>query len=222
MLEYRDDEVTAPHHVLLIGPHPIVLAPVVECLTSAGFDVSTSGTIDAGVAAASSSTPGIIVLDQATPPGVVGAVTRLLAAIPSLRVLVLADDLSIDAVGSAVDAGVVGYVSKSVTCEGLVSAVEDVIRAGASFDPAAAAALVQRERAPRASELFSDRERQVLELVVRGFANKQIARQMGISDRTVKAHLTKAFQRIGATNRTQAALMARRMGFTESPVPQAS
>ena len=60
---------------------------------------------------------------------------------------------------------------------------------------------------------LSDREREVLGLVADGLANKQIARRLGISERTVKAHLTSIFQRIGVTDRTQAALWAERNGL---------
>jgi DNA-binding NarL/FixJ family response regulator len=61
--------------------------------------------------------------------------------------------------------------------------------------------------------LLSDREREVLALVADGLANKQIARSLGISERTVKSHLTSVFQRIGVSDRTQAALWAKRNGL---------
>jgi DNA-binding CsgD family transcriptional regulator len=60
---------------------------------------------------------------------------------------------------------------------------------------------------------LSDREREVLALVGAGLANKQIARRLGISEKTVKAHLTRVFAQIGVTDRTQAALWARRNGI---------
>ena len=66
---------------------------------------------------------------------------------------------------------------------------------------------------PAPGAALTDRERQVLRLVARGLANKQIARYLGIAERTVKAHLTSAFQRIGAADRTQAALWAQRHGL---------
>ena len=136
--------------------------------------------------------------------------------------MVLADDLGRSAVEAAIDAGVVGYVSKDVDTDRLASAVEDVIHAGAWFDPAAAAVLVKREREPVAIDEISAREREALVLVASGLANKQIAKEMGIADRTVKAHLSRVFQRIGATNRTQAALWARRAGLVEETSLQAS
>jgi DNA-binding NarL/FixJ family response regulator len=76
---------------------------------------------------------------------------------------------------------------------------------------------VTRRRRRRATQgpkdQLSDREREVLVLVADGLANKQIARHLGISERTVKAHLTSIFQRIGVTDRTQAALWAERNGL---------
>ena len=65
-------------------------------------------------------------------------------------------------------------------------------------------------------EELSDREREVLTLLAEGLANKQIARRLGISEKTVKAHLTHVFRRIGVTDRTQAALWAERNGFLGS------
>ena len=79
----------------------------------------------------------------------------------------------------------------------------------APLDPRAGRALLNRQRERQIRAELSQREREVLELVTQGLANKQIARRLGISERTVKAHLTNIFQRIGVTDRTQAALWAR-------------
>jgi DNA-binding NarL/FixJ family response regulator len=70
--------------------------------------------------------------------------------------------------------------------------------------------LLTQHGRPEPGAGLTDREREVLRLVARGLANKQIARHLGITERTVKAHLTSAFQRIGATDRTQAALWVAR------------
>ena len=82
---------------------------------------------------------------------------------------------------------------------------------GAVLDPKAARALLdrQRGRTPTATAVsLSAREQEVLLLVREGLANKQIARRLGIAERTVKAHLTNVFSRLGVTDRTQAALWA--------------
>lgn len=74
--------------------------------------------------------------------------------------------------------------------------------------------LAARTTAPSAE--LSDREREVLVLVAGGLANKQVARRLGISEKTVKGHLTRVFQTIGVTDRTQAALWAERNGLLKT------
>ena len=81
-----------------------------------------------------------------------------------------------------------------------------------TLTPRAAAALLSARRDRPAEVRLTAREREVLGLVVEGLANKQIARRMGISEKTVKGHLTNLFQRIGVADRTQAALWAERTG----------
>ena len=85
---------------------------------------------------------------------------------------------------------------------------------------AAAELLAERQvRAPADAMDLTAREREVLTLVVEGLANKQIARRLGISEKTVKGHLTNLFQRIGVADRTQAALWAERNGILRDPGP---
>jgi DNA-binding NarL/FixJ family response regulator len=77
--------------------------------------------------------------------------------------------------------------------------------------------LLTRRTTQAPQDQLSDREREVVGLVADGLANKQIARHLGISERTVKAHLTSVFQRIGVTDRTRAALWAERNGLRRGP-----
>jgi DNA-binding NarL/FixJ family response regulator len=86
--------------------------------------------------------------------------------------------------------------------------VRAVYEGGSPLDPKAARVLLDSRRTSADSDTLTDREREVLLLVRGGLANKQIARKLGISERTVKAHLTNVFQRLGVTDRTQAALWA--------------
>ena len=79
--------------------------------------------------------------------------------------------------------------------------------------PKAAQAVLEARAESRPTADLTGREREVLELLAEGLANKQIARRLGIAEKTVKAHLTSVFQRIGVTDRTQAALWARRQGL---------
>jgi DNA-binding NarL/FixJ family response regulator len=95
------------------------------------------------------------------------------------------------------------------------AAILAAARGEAPLAPKAAAALLsaRNERTTAAGVELTPRERDVLELVIAGHPNKQIARRLGISEKTVKGHLTNVFQRIGVADRTQAALWAERTGI---------
>ena len=112
----------------------------------------------------------------------------------------------------ALDAGALGYLLKDAEPDEVLRGIRAVARGESPIDPKAARELLGSRRTTAAAEL-TPRENEVLALVRQGLANKQIARRLGISERTVKAHLTSAFQRIGVVDRTQAALWAERNGI---------
>jgi DNA-binding NarL/FixJ family response regulator len=104
----------------------------------------------------------------------------------------------------------VGYVLKDAEPADLLEAIRAVARGHSPLDPRVARVVLHGRRAPASSPAaeLTDREQEVLALVGRGQANKQIARALGIRESTVKAHLTSVFQRIGVRDRTSAALWA--------------
>jgi DNA-binding NarL/FixJ family response regulator len=107
------------------------------------------------------------------------------------------------------DAGAIGYVLKDTDPAALLAAIRSAAQGHSPLDPRVARTILHTRRsAPPVNEL-TDREAEVLTLVGRGLANKQIARSLGIREGTVKAHLTSVFQRIGVHDRTSAALWAR-------------
>jgi len=108
----------------------------------------------------------------------------------------------------ALGAGADGYLLKHSDPDDIAKAIRAVHDGGSPLDPKAARALLESRRSRNAGPQLTDREREVLLLVRDGLANKQIARRLGIAERTVKAHLTSVFQRLGVTDRTQAALWA--------------
>ena len=119
---------------------------------------------------------------------------------------------------AAIDAGAVGYLLKDAEPADLVAGIRAAARGESPIDPKAARHLFtsrsSRDGAtPSTEAALSTREREVLALVVQGLANKQIARRLGITERTVKGHLTSAFARIGVSDRTQAALWAHQHGL---------
>jgi DNA-binding NarL/FixJ family response regulator len=152
-------------------------------------------------------------------PGMGGleATRRLLAERPGLQVVVLTSFSDQDQVLDAVDAGAVGYLLKDADPADLLQGVRAAAAGQSPLDPKVAGTLLGRRTTQAPQDQLSDREREVLTLVAEGLANKQIARHLGISERTVKAHLTSVFQRIGVTDRTQAALWAERNGLRRDP-----
>lgn len=107
----------------------------------------------------------------------------------------------------ALNAGAVGYLVKDADPLILVEGVRAAANGEAPIDPRAARFLLDNRRVANATNL-TDRELQVLRLVGGGLANKAIARKLGISDKTVKAHLTRVYAELGVADRTQAALWA--------------
>ena len=109
---------------------------------------------------------------------------------------------------AALETGAIGYQLKDAPPDDLIAALR-AAAGGAPLDPRAARVLLdKRASGPQGLAALGRREQDVLRLVTAGLANKQIARRLGIAERTVKAHLTNIFGRIGVTDRTQAALWA--------------
>jgi DNA-binding NarL/FixJ family response regulator len=131
------------------------------------------------------------------------------------QVVVLTSFSDTERIVAAIDAGAVGYLLKDTEPEDLLEGVRAAARGESPLHPRAARQLLTaRTKAQPSSNVdLTRRETEVLGLVRQGLANKQIARRLGISERTVKAHLTSTFQRIGVTDRTQAALWAERHGI---------
>ncbi len=153
--------------------------------------------------------PDVVLMDLSMPEmDGVEATRRIVAEHPGVRVLVLTSFSDQSRIMDALRAGAEGYVLKHSEPDEIAAAVRAVHEGGSPLDPKAARVLLDSRRATQDPDNLTDREREVLLLVRGGLANKQIARKLGISERTVKAHLTNVFQRLGVTDRTQAALWA--------------
>jgi DNA-binding NarL/FixJ family response regulator len=139
----------------------------------------------------------------------VAATQRITDEAPGVHVVVLTTFSDERRILDALRAGAIGYVLKDVEPDALISAVRAAHAGGSPLDPKAARVLLdaQHRRAPAAD--LSAREEEVLRLVAQGMANKQIARRLDITERTVKAHLTNVFRELGVADRTQAALWAK-------------
>jgi DNA-binding NarL/FixJ family response regulator len=157
--------------------------------------------------------PDVVLMDISMPDvDGIRATGSIVEAQPETRVVMLTAFSDRDRVVAALDAGAIGYLLKDSEPDEVLEAIRAAARGDAPLAPRAARQLL----AARASEQRADlskREREVLALVAEGLPNKLIARRLEISEKTVKTHLTSVFQRIGVSDRTQAALWARRHGI---------
>ncbi len=201
--------------VVVVDDHAVVRAGLEQLL--AGVDdievVGQGEHGDQAVALARELAPDLVLMDLQM-PGVDGvAATRAIVADELAQVLVLTSYSDGERIVAALDAGAMGYLLKDAEPDDILAGIRAVSRGESPIDPKVARQLLTaRATAPVTPDL-TPREAEVLGLVREGLANKQIARRLGISERTVKAHLTSVFAAIGVTDRTQAALWAERHGL---------
>ena len=162
--------------------------------------------------------PDVALMDLSMPvvDGVEGT-RRIKAGSPGTPVVILTSFSERDRILAAIDAGAVGYLLKDVDPDELVRRVRSAAQGESPFSPKAAKALLSLGSQRKTADELTPREREVLGGLSSGLANKQIARELGISEKTVKSHLTSIFNRIGVRDRTQAALWAERNGLGQPP-----
>ena len=201
--------------VVLVDDHAVIRAGLAQLIATAE-DIEVVGQAGDGAEAveqARALTPDVVLMDLQM-PGVdgVSATREIVSSGLGVDVLVLTSYSDNERILDALDAGAVGYLLKDADPDDVLSGVRAVARGESPIHPKAARALLGARSAGGRPQLTA-REVEVLQLVRDGLANKQIARQLEISERTVKAHLTSAFSRIGVSDRTQAALWAQRNGL---------
>ena len=199
--------------VLVVDDHVIVRSGLEQLLATAdGVEiVATAPDGEAALASVAEHQPDVVLMDLSM-PGMDGveATRRITADHPGTRVLVLTSYSDRSRIMDALAAGADGYLLKHAAPDEIVAAIQAVHEGGSPLDPKAARVLLEARRAGEMSTGLTDREVEVLRLVEAGMSNKQIGRRLGIRERTVKAHLTRIFQRLGVADRTQAALWASR------------
>jgi DNA-binding NarL/FixJ family response regulator len=202
--------------VLLVDDHQLVRAGVTTLLQSEP-GITVVGEARNGREAVENvegTAPDVVLMDLSMPEmDGVEATRAVLARQPGTRVLVLTSFSDRQRVKEVLAAGAIGYVLKDSEPADLLAAVHAAARGHVPIDPRVAGALLPGvgggAGGSAAAEGLSPRETEVLRLVAQGLANKQIARALGITERTVKAHLGRVFREIGVLDRTSAALWAR-------------
>jgi DNA-binding NarL/FixJ family response regulator len=158
--------------------------------------------------------PDVVLMDLEMPVmDGIEATRAICSANPDTTVLVLTSFLDRHRITRALDAGAAGYLLKDASADEVVNGIRAAARGGSPLDPRAARLLLESHAAPDPLAALSPREREVLGLLLEGMPNKLIARRLGISEKTVKSHLTSVFRAIGVTDRVQAVLWAERQGL---------
>lgn len=203
--------------VLIVDDHAVLRRGLTDLL-SAAADLVVVGAVEDGSLAAQAVQdlePDIVLMDLSMPilDGV-EATRAVLAVRPEVRVIMLTSFGENAKILAALEAGAIGYLLKDTEPEDIARAVRDAAAGGSPLSPRAATALLPGNRPARTTaDSLTAREREVLTLVATGLPNKSIARRLEISEKTVKAHLTRVFTVLGVSDRTSAALWAQRNGM---------
>jgi len=204
--------------ILIVDDHPIVregLAAVLEQQREFAI-VGQVSTAQAAIERATLVSPDIVLLDLEL-PGMSGveAIPHLLQAAPRAKVIVFTAYDTDERVFGAIQAGAKGYLLKGAPASEIASAITAVHGGASALDPRVASKVMARVATPQggATMRLTAREREVLRLVGDGYSNKEIAKTLAITERTVKYHVASIFNKLGADNRAQAVAVAARRGL---------
>jgi DNA-binding NarL/FixJ family response regulator len=200
----------------VVDDHTVVRRGLIDLFATAE-DIEVVGDAadgDAAVELVAECQPDVVLMDLSM-PGMDGVdATRVIrTASPDVAVVILTSFSEQARILEAIDAGAAGYMLKDAEPDELLRGVRSAAAGESPFSPRAAKALLTLGGQRQVAAELTGREREVLACVAEGLPNKLIARRLQISEKTVKSHLTSVFQRIGVTDRTQAALWAQRHGF---------
>jgi two-component system, NarL family, response regulator LiaR len=202
--------------ILIVDDHAVVrqglrmflaLDPELDVIGEAGDGVEA-------VAQAHALKPDVVLMDLLMPKmDGVAATAAIRRELPDVEVIALTSVLEDASVVGAVRAGAMGYLLKDTQADELCRAIKAAAAGQVQLSPQAAARLLREVRAPESPEVLTEREADVLKLVARGKANKEIARALDVGEQTVKSHVGHILAKLGVQSRTQAALHAVRIGL---------
>jgi DNA-binding NarL/FixJ family response regulator len=213
--------VAEPIRILIVDDQPVVRQGLRAFLElQEGVEVvGEAADGDEALEAAARLLPDVILMDLVMPRlDGIAAMRLLRQRVPAARVLVLTSFLDDDKLLPALRSGAAGYLLKNAQPHELVRAVRAAHAGEALLDPVVAARLVDTLAAAGGEEpldRLTPREREVLVLIGHGFPNKRIARELEVSEKTVKTHVGHVLAKLGVTDRTQAAIVAVRAGLVE-------
>jgi len=161
--------------------------------------------------------PDVVLMDLLMPVmDGISATQAIRAELPEVEIVALTSVLEGASVAGAVRAGAIGYLLKDTDAEELHRAIRGAAEGRVQLAPEAAARLMREVRAPENPEALTERETEVLKLLARGKSNRQIASELFVEEKTVKAHVSSILRKLGVQSRTQAALHAVRTGLVST------
>lgn len=211
--------------VLLVDDHELARLGLRTLLASqTGVTiVGEAATAADAVAQAARLQPAVVIIESVLPDGSgIDACREIRAQTPDTRVIVLTDQVDDETVLAAVRAGAAGYLSKRVRAQDLARAIRGVVSGETRLDPTSMNRLLERIRRDATTPAVRDiltlttQERRVLALVAQGKTNKEIGAALGLSEKTVKNYLSRAFEKLNVSRRAQAAVLFAREGALSS------
>jgi two-component system, NarL family, response regulator LiaR len=203
-----------PIRVLLVDDHTMVRRGLVTFL-KVFDDLQLAGEAESGAEAiqrCAETHPDVVLMDMVM-PGMDGvSTTRAIRQnFPMVQVIALSSFKEGDLIKNALEAGAIGYLLKDVSADELAQAIRAAYAGRATLSPEAAQALVQTaHRLPAPGLDLTQREREVLTLMIDGLNNTQIAGRLGVSPSTIKSHVSNILSKLGAASRTEAVTLALR------------
>lgn len=206
----------SPIRVLVVDDHFVVRAGVGALLAGVP-DIAVVGEAENGQQAieeARRCDPQVILMDLRLPElDGVEATRQILAAQPEVGIVILTTPDAEAEVLNAIEAGALGYLAKSSSREELLEAIRRIARGEAWLPPHLTRRLLTLLKPRPALKDLTSREQTVLTLMARGWSNREIARKLGVTDITVRTHVSNVLGKLGASNRVEAALHALRAGL---------
>jgi DNA-binding NarL/FixJ family response regulator len=212
--------------IAIADDHPLVRDGILYSLQAArDFEVVGQGaSADEALRLARDTGPDLILLDISMPGGGLNAARAIAAACPEVKIVVLTVSKDDADVLAALKAGARGYILKGVTAQELVRILRDVESGESYVTPTLALQLLQAMTGPAGApprtaetplDQLTERERQVLELIAEGMSNKEIGRQLSLTEKTVKHYVGNVLAKLQARNRVEAAMLAERVSRGE-------
>ncbi|CAO3439159.1 LuxR C-terminal-related transcriptional regulator [Azospirillum doebereinerae] len=209
--------------LVIIDANNLFRQGMVSLLSEKSFEIFGSySSLSGAVAAGSGDSPPQLVLADPTGMGdFVETVRTLKAAYPEARLVFINETLDVRALTSTIEAGVDGFLMKDISRDVLVQSLRLVMMGEKVFPSQLAALLIsgnfygKDSASPSSQRGLSNREGQIMRCLLGGNSNKLIAKNLGITEATVKVHLKGLLRKVSATNRTQAAIWGLNNGFSE-------